>query len=157
MATYRETLQEDRFGALLMLERCRGGRSQQRFVLVLLDASAQQKNRKAGSLLEGAISALSHCTRETDLIGWYKEGTILGVVFTEISPSSGKQIAEILYCKVIRALSTALDRTVLADLKVSVHCFPEDWGEDQPASVAGIQLDPELRANGQGKLRDRSV
>src|SRR5215471_17895212 len=89
-----EVLQEESFHSMLMLERRRAERSRKPFVLMLLDASASVESKTAGRLLSRVCSVLLKSTRETDLIGWYQQGAVLGVIFTEVSSEGKGPIAE---------------------------------------------------------------
>ena len=54
---------------LLCLERKRTERSGRRFVLLLLDAGTLLKDAKV-PVLANLLSAITHATRDTDLMGW---------------------------------------------------------------------------------------
>src|ERR1700675_4285041 len=80
----RMVLGEDAFASMLYLERRRAERAQKRFVLMLVDVrGAIGDNHKVGTL--GNITrTLLDITRETDIIGWYLEDNLIGVLGTEI-------------------------------------------------------------------------
>src|SRR6266571_6287398 len=80
-----EILQEETFHSMLRLERRRAERSRKPFVLMLLDATAFVEQKIADRFMTRVCSVLLKTTRETDLIGWYEEGVVLGVIFTEVS------------------------------------------------------------------------
>jgi len=46
------------------------------------------ESRAADSMMQSVMAILLRSTRETDLVGWYKKGSVLGVIFTEISLES---------------------------------------------------------------------
>ncbi|MFI5095279.1 MAG: sugar transferase [Candidatus Acidiferrales bacterium] len=137
-------LPEDSFRALLMLERRRAERSGKPFVLMVLDGSAMQGAPNTDTFLQQVISNLTRSTRETDLIGWYKEGAILAVLFTEVSLEGQNPITEVLHSKVVAALRQEFDRSFLSQLRVTVHLFPEDWSEGVAEPVADVTLYPDL-------------
>ena len=68
---------------MLTLERRRAERSRKPFVLMLLDANLE--NGTAEEILRQAVDIVVASKRETDLVGWYKQGAILGVIFTEVN------------------------------------------------------------------------
>jgi len=81
-------LEEDTFHTMLALERRRAERSRKPFVLdVAVMRTHCFQNGNSGRLLEQLTSAVLASSRETDLIGWYKQGSILGVIFTEVNLS----------------------------------------------------------------------
>ncbi len=89
-------LQEETFHSLLTLERRRAERSRKPFVLMVLEVDASLEANVADRILSQVTSVLLKSTRETDLIGWYKNGASLGVIFTEISLEYATPITEIL-------------------------------------------------------------
>ncbi|MGB0035845.1 MAG: sugar transferase [Candidatus Acidiferrales bacterium] len=144
-------LQEETFHTMLTLERRRAERSRKPFVLMLLDAHVLLENETAGRFLHQVTPVVSNATRETDLIGWYKEGVILGVIFTEISLEGRNPITEVLHSKVVSALHDELDAELMSNLIVSVHLFPENWDRDGVEQVADVRLYPDLSQKGSRK------
>ena len=147
-----EILGEDTLHAMLTLERRRAERSRKPFVLMLLDSREVPKNGNGSRFTEQLSSVVCDATRETDLIGWYEEGAILAVIFTEISVEGKNPITEVLHSKVVAALRENLDHRLAPKLVVTVHLFPENWNTEHPDRVADIKLYPEL-SKGTGKKR----
>jgi exopolysaccharide biosynthesis polyprenyl glycosylphosphotransferase len=153
LARRAEILREDTLHAMLTLERRRAERSRKPFVLMLLDSHAVPKNGNGAAFLEQLTSVVCDATRETDLIGWYEEGAILAVIFTEISLDGKNPITEILHSKVVAALRESLDHRLALKLVVTVHLFPESWDQERPDRVADIKLYPEFsRKNSRKRL-----
>lgn len=140
-------IREESFQSLLMLERRRAERSHKQFVLMLLDGRLLGINESIKTLMGGAIAVLSRSTRETDLVGWYKEGQVLAVLFTEINCEGETPITDILHSKVLGALQRELDPDLLTHLRTSIHLFPENKGEDNSDPLADISLYPEISEN----------
>ncbi len=148
-----EILSEQTLHAMLTLERRRAERSRKPFVLMLLDSHAVPKNGNRAKFTEQLTSVVCGATRETDLIGWYEEGSILAVIFTEISLEGANPITEVLHSKVVAALRGNIDHRLAPKLIVTVHLFPESWDQDRPDRVADIKLYPELsRKNSRKRL-----
>lgn len=138
-------LKEEAFHAMLALERRRAERSRNPFVLMLLDSSATRKNGHRPDFAEHLLTILSGATRETDLIGWYEEGTVLAVIFTEVSWDGENHITNILYGKVAKALQAKLDPSLASKLHITLHLFPENWKEKVASdSAADTTLYPDL-------------
>src|SRR5215470_16842023 len=82
-APSRMLLSEDAFVSMLYLERRRAERASNRFVLVLVDIA---KNLNGFSNKERTTQkltrALNETTRETDIIGWYVENSVIGIIGT---------------------------------------------------------------------------
>ena len=137
-------LQEQVFHSMLTLERRRAERSRSSFVLMLLDAGALAGTETSVHLMSQVASVVQKTTRETDLVGWYKNGLVLGVIFTETSVEFKDSITEILRSKVVNALDDELSREVSSNLVVTVHLFPESQDGDGGEPIADSRLYPDL-------------
>ena len=144
-------LQEESFHNMLTLERRRAERSRKPFVLMVVEPKVQIDAEVADRSLSQVTSVLQRAVRETDMVGWYKQGSSLGVIFTEISLEFATPITEILRTKVLAALERELDATVVAKLMVSAHLFPDNRTPvgDEPA--ADMKLYPDLTEGPAGK------
>jgi lipopolysaccharide/colanic/teichoic acid biosynthesis glycosyltransferase len=137
-------LQEESFHGRLTLERRRAERSRNSFVLMLLDAGSFVETETSRRLMSQVVSVLLKSTRETDLVGWYKNGVVLGVIFTETSPDFKDSIGEILRSKIVNALQDELSREATSNLVVTVHLFPESRDGDGGKRIADSRLYPDL-------------
>lgn len=79
---------EASFIKLLGLERKRTDRSQRPFLLILLDLRELLRagKRQKKQLIHSITASLHRSARQTDVIGWYKANTVLGGIYTELSP-----------------------------------------------------------------------
>jgi lipopolysaccharide/colanic/teichoic acid biosynthesis glycosyltransferase len=140
-------LPQEPFLRMLYLEQKRTERSNRRFVLMLLESSRLLTRGSKNGSIEAILSALSTSTRATDIMGWYKDGAILGTIFTEIGSADGNAIANALLTKFTSALSKSLSIEQINQIRLSFHVFPDDWeshGDGAPtASVlyTGPKLD----------------
>jgi lipopolysaccharide/colanic/teichoic acid biosynthesis glycosyltransferase len=144
VATRTGILQEETFHSMLTLERRRAERSRKPFVLMLLDASPACDAETSEPLMSHVTSILLKSIRETDLVGWYQNGVILGVIFTEVSLEGTTPVTEILSSKVVTALHNELSRKTTSKLVVTVHLFPESRERGGGEPVADIRLYPDL-------------
>jgi lipopolysaccharide/colanic/teichoic acid biosynthesis glycosyltransferase len=144
VATRTGILQEETFHSMLTLERRRAERSRKPFVLMLLDASPACDAETSEPLMSHVTSILLKSIRETDLVGWYQNGVILGVIFTEVSLEGTTPIPEILSSKVVNALHNELSHKTTSKLVVTVHLFPESRERGGGDPVADIRLYPDL-------------
>jgi exopolysaccharide biosynthesis polyprenyl glycosylphosphotransferase len=135
-------LAENIFHSMLTLERRRAERSRKPFVLMLLDANLE--NGSAAAILKESVEVMLVTKRETDLIGWYKENAILGVIFTEVNTEGEQSITEILRTKVETTLAKHLGREKAAKIAISFHVFPESWDRNHSGWVADAKLYPDL-------------
>jgi len=141
---HRDLLREEIFRAMLALERRRAERSRQPFVLMLLDTSAVEAEKRGSALFEPLASAVASAVRESDLIGWYEEDSVLAVIFTEVSTDENYSVTEILTTKVVDALQKNLELGILRKLTLSVHVFPENWDAGCADRVADMKLYPDV-------------
>jgi lipopolysaccharide/colanic/teichoic acid biosynthesis glycosyltransferase len=108
---------------MLCLERNRAERSGRRLVLMLVESHSLLQHGERCDAATKIHFALSRATRETDIKGWYRDGAVIGVIFTEI-PLAETSVVEILSRKVKHALSAELGARV-GELGLSFHVFPE--------------------------------
>jgi lipopolysaccharide/colanic/teichoic acid biosynthesis glycosyltransferase len=66
--------------------------------------------------------------RETDTAGWYKNDTMLGVMFTELRESATSQAQASIDAKLRRVLYATVPAETAEIIRVSYHLFPESGG-----------------------------
>src|SRR5271170_7556140 len=104
----REVLNEEAFKKMLAIERKRTERSKEPFLLMLLEAGKDQGSEKGGKALESIIAVLLASTRETDLIGWYKDRTTVGAIFTGLVVTDKNSILSMILTRVNTTLRDEL-------------------------------------------------
>src|SRR5271157_5572852 len=126
-------LSRELFARMLFVERKRTERSGRSFVLMLLESTRLLKPEGDHRALEEVLLALSRSTRDTDTKGWYKEGSTIGVIFTELgADTDGRSVANALLTKVTNALTGTLTIGQINQIRLSFHVFPEDWDQRSP-------------------------
>lgn len=140
-ATVRPSVmfQEEVFQNVLRLERRRAERSARPFVMVLVHSDKGDR-----AILQQALSVLVSTTRESDLVGWYRDGVTLGILFTELGEGEKTAIAQTLLKKIETALLENLGKDNHSKFTLSAHVFPEDWDRDNSEWVGDSKLYPEL-------------
>ncbi len=123
-------LSEEPFHRMIGLERKRTERSGQPFLLMLLDAGDCLPSDKTGKVLSNILSALSLATRETDVTGWYKNHSIVGVMFTDISAEERESIVGVMMSRVSETLRNNLSLDKFSQVSISMHVFPETWDQE---------------------------
>ena len=136
----KAVLAESLFHSMLTLERRRAERSCKAFVLMLLDAGLETGADAA--VLSLAVDVAVFTKRETDLLGWYKENAILGVIFTEVNLIGDRPVSEILRTRLEKALVKNLGREKANKVSISLHVFPESWDKTDPGWAASRQQRP---------------
>ena len=144
-----EVLVENVFHSMLTLERRRAERSRKPFVLMLIDANLE--DGAAEEILRQAVDIVVVSKRETDLVGWYKQGAILGVIFTEVNLDGELPITETLRTKIGTAFVKHMGRDRAAKIAISLHIFPESWDKNSSGWVADSKLYPDLKRKGSRK------
>jgi lipopolysaccharide/colanic/teichoic acid biosynthesis glycosyltransferase len=143
-APTRILLNEDAFVSMLYLERRRAERTQKRFVLVLVDVSkvfgGGQRTRTAQKITAGFGEAI----RETDVIGWYVENNLIGIIGTELGNASQKLIQDRFVEKLRSVFEGSIGKEKAASVSVSFHFFPEEINEGDEDHSANTTLYPEL-------------
>jgi lipopolysaccharide/colanic/teichoic acid biosynthesis glycosyltransferase len=144
----REVLKEETFKRSISIERKRTERSQKPFLLTLFEVSGSQGSSQGsednGRVLDKMISALLTCSRETDVIGWYKSRTTVGLMFTDIVPSDKNAILSVILSKVSTKLRDELTPDQFARVSMSFHFFPDHWDHDQSGPPSNHALYPDL-------------
>ena len=123
-------LAEEPFHRMIALERKRTERSGKPFLLMLLDGGDCLPSDRNGRVLGKILSALSLSTRETDVTGWYKDHSIVGVMFTDVSADDRESILGTMMSRVSETLRNNLSLEKFSQISMSMHVFPEDWDQD---------------------------
>jgi hypothetical protein len=124
-----DTLARPIFMDLLRLERKRAERSGRPLVLMLVEAPNLLKIGERTGAAEEIHHALARSTRETDIRGWYRDRSVIGVIFTEFG-LAGASALKILSGKVKSALRESVGSERAAGVALSVHVFPDDCAGD---------------------------
>jgi lipopolysaccharide/colanic/teichoic acid biosynthesis glycosyltransferase len=145
-ASIRVVFGEEEFVSLLYLERRRSERAKKRYVLMLVDVkyAVEAKHCTPAQITD----TLCEIIRETDIIGWYVQDSLIGIVGTEIGKASPLEVRETLSEKFRRALQQALGEPTAAVIILSFHFFPEDSENGGSTPSPNSALYPELRQKG---------
>ncbi len=135
---------EQMFARVLSLERKRSQRSRQRFVLMLVDTGNLLRGQQRDRVLGAITKSVATSTRETDLWGWYKKDSIVGVVCTEIGEAGLDSILSALHSRLTEALRTDLTLEQMNVIHISFHIFPDDLDVENGSRPADAKLYPDL-------------
>jgi lipopolysaccharide/colanic/teichoic acid biosynthesis glycosyltransferase len=149
-AIERLALNEESFNRLIAIERKRTERSKAPFVLMLLEFS-NQSAAKASSALEYVLSVLLSTSRETDLVGWYKEKSTIGALFTGLVSEDKSTILATILSRVTNTLRNELSFEQFNLISISLHYFPDDWDQNGPGRPSNPALYPDISNQAQGK------
>ena len=140
----RELLSEVAFRRMIAIERKRTERSNKPFLLMLLEAGHNQGLDKNGRVLNSVVRALMPCTRETDVIGWHKERTAVGVIYTGLVAQDKNSSLSIILNRVKATLRSKLTSEQFSQVTISLHFFPDDWDHDNSGSPTNHALYSDL-------------
>jgi exopolysaccharide biosynthesis polyprenyl glycosylphosphotransferase len=139
----RLILSEQLFLGMLCLERKRAERSENKFTLILVDARAAIEADPKAGILRRVVKAVDGARRETDLAGWYKEGAILGVIFTELGDLPEAEVNQRLRDKICASLAVELTKQELQLIDVTMHVFDDD-SDEQGSDSSNPTFYPDL-------------
>jgi len=130
-------LDEVSFRNTITLERKRTERSRKPMLLMLLHAGKCLPFDKGGRVLSNILSALSLSTRDTDVTGWYKNQSVVGVMFTDISIDDHGEILGTMMHRVSQTMRNNLTLERFSQISISMHVFPQSWlHETSPGNPA---------------------
>lgn len=141
----RILLNEDAFVSMLYLERRRAERTQKRFVLALIDIGRILAEGPKNRVLQKIAGGLSEVTRETDVIGWYVENNIIGIIGTELGEAQPQIIQDRFLEKLCTVFRNAFGEEKAVGTMISFHFFPEELNGGDNDHSANIALYPEIR------------
>jgi hypothetical protein len=114
---------EQAFRYFLEIECGRAARAHRPVLLLLLDA---REPPAIGADLDPVLAAklfsgLWRCLRETDIVGWHREGRIPGAILTQVEDGLRPEATREIRQRVKRALCEVLSADVARRLRVRVH------------------------------------
>ncbi len=143
----RIAFDEETFRRMIAIERKRTERSQAPFVLMLLEVSNHQNSEKSKRALECIVSALLASCRDTDLVGWYKSGKVVGTMFTGLVVNDKNSILSAILTRVSSTLRDELTFEQFSQISITFHLFPDDWENDKPGRPSNSALYPDLESH----------
>ena len=121
---------EEAFHYLLSVEYKRFARSQRPFVLALIEeaAVAPESPRIHPAVSAKVFAALAHALRETDVIGWYRDGRVVGALLTHLGDPPVAEVSRLMSGKITRALQKELPGASANRLTAKLYQpYEESW------------------------------
>lgn len=134
---------EHYFNQRLCFERKRTERSRNPFLMMLLNIEEFEGNKS--KIIRDVISALLTSTRETDIKGWYRHNSIIGVIFTEISNLDMDSIEQKILGKLYETVEPPEE---VEKIKISIHLFPEKDNDRRSDNLPDLNLYPDVTTQG---------
>ena len=116
---------EPLFRRFLFLERRRCERSESRFGLLLVELEPLQQTLAAQAIPDVAL-AIAGVMRETDITGWYEDGSTLGVILTALNATPRETLETVVVERVKNTLALHLSAPDAERVRIACHLFPED-------------------------------
>jgi hypothetical protein len=113
---------EEAFQYFLEIERKRSELSNCPFLLMLVDFNSHPRIEAATA--DKLFSVLALSLRETDFIGWYREGRVAGAVLTQHGEADGEDLADVVRGRVGAALRRRLPSDLGLRLQVRLYQIP---------------------------------
>lgn len=115
---------EAAFIRMLRLERRRTERSGRQFMLVLISSEHFHCDAES-DLLDYVVTAVSSVTRETDILGWYQQGTALGLLMTELGQTNSLT-TETIAKKLVMAVQEKISAESFQKISFQFRLFPQE-------------------------------
>jgi len=147
----REILSEPQFKRSVAVERKRSERSREPFLLMLVDIGGDPGSRESQKVLRRMVTVLHASSRDTDVIGWYKDGATLGAMFTGLVVTDKGLILTTILTRVSDMLRHELTFEQFNRVSLSFHFFPDDWDHGSSEHPTNTALYPDLLHPGKRK------
>lgn len=147
----REVLSETGFKRMIAIERKRSERSKEPFLLMLVQVGNHPESKDSQRVLDSMISVLMSSSRDTDVIGWYKDMATLGVMFTGLMVTDKSLILTTILNRISSMLRDELTFDQFNQVSLSFHFFPDDWDHSSPSGPTNTALYPDLMNPGTKK------
>jgi exopolysaccharide biosynthesis polyprenyl glycosylphosphotransferase len=143
-------LDEYSFQEMIAFERKRSERSGKAYALVLVSTHESVVAQNKEPLLNRVYEVLAKLTRDTDVTGWHKEGSVIGVIFTDIPAQDKRVVISTVLARVTDSLNENLSAEDSNQISISIDCYPEDWQLELSRRPSNPDLYPDITS------RDRS-
>ena len=140
----RVILNEEGFKRMIAIERKRTERSREPFLLMLVEGGNSQRAEKHSTPLDRISSAMLSSTRETDVVGWYKDRMTVGVMFTGLATDDRNVVLSTILSRVSGALRDELTSEQFSRISLSFHFFPDQWDHENSGRPSNPVLYPDL-------------
>ena len=116
---------EQAFQYLLQIERRRSERTQGAFFLILIDGAAVAGGGVGPDRL---FPIVCNAVRETDFVGWYRQGAVMGATLTQDGRTDTTPARAIVRDRIVQALHNQLPSPLVSQLRLRLY---EVLGDDE--------------------------
>jgi lipopolysaccharide/colanic/teichoic acid biosynthesis glycosyltransferase len=153
LASAVKILNEKAFRRMLAIERKRTERTNEPFLLMLLESGTPHGSREKDDVLESVVLILLSFIRDTDIIGWYKDQSAIGVIYTGLIASGKNSVLSAIVKKVSTTLKKDLTSDEFERVNISYHFFPDDWEYDSSGRPNNPALYPDLLSSDKSRRK----
>jgi len=122
----RAVLNDREFRGMLARERKRSERTQAPFLLMQAECGDLEEGKESRRLRRMATVLLND-SRATDIIGWYQDGTALGVLFTGLAQGDRGALLETIAARVKATFNRDLTPEEQRNVQLEFRFFPDAW------------------------------
>jgi lipopolysaccharide/colanic/teichoic acid biosynthesis glycosyltransferase len=140
----RDVLSEESFRRMIAIERKRTERTKEPFLLMLLECVDRQKPGRFTHALDNLMTVLLSTTRDTDVIGWYRQHQAIGLLFTGLASDCKNASLGTILNRVSAVLQDKLTFEQFSEISISLHFFPDDWNKNDSGGPSNPVLYPDL-------------
>jgi lipopolysaccharide/colanic/teichoic acid biosynthesis glycosyltransferase len=139
-----DVLNEESFNRMIAIERKRTERTKQPFLLMLLETGSHKGAATNGGYLDRIVSGLLSAIRETDVIGWYKDRTTVGVIYSGLVVNDRNSALSMILNRVSAVLGEKLTFDQFSQVSISFHFYPDEWDDGKSGRPGNSALYPDL-------------
>jgi lipopolysaccharide/colanic/teichoic acid biosynthesis glycosyltransferase len=132
------------FKRMLALERRRCERTNDRFALMLVDMEELKRTMNVPSIEDIALT-ISAAMRDTDVSGWYREHSVMGIILTTLNGADRHTLETVIGERMRTLLSLSLDDVEHQRIWITWHIFPEDTDTTEDKAQQLFYSDEEKR------------
>lgn len=118
------------FREKLIQERKRAERSNKPLVVMILDPQNLRSIDNSQEITESLGEGVNTCVRGTDICGLLREGTLVGVILTEVEPEKVDAAKEIVAQKTRERLSDILSKELASRINITFRIYPDSGDSD---------------------------
>lgn len=137
------------FREKLVQERRRAERSNKPLVVMILDPANLQEMDNPAEITESLGEGVNTCVRGTDICGLLREGTLIGVILTEVEPDKVDTAQRIVAQKTRERLASILSKEAVNRIAISFRIYPDASGGNESFDMSFY---PDVTAVSAGKV-----
>jgi lipopolysaccharide/colanic/teichoic acid biosynthesis glycosyltransferase len=138
-------LSEGYFRGAITLERKRTERSGLAIMLLLISVGESVRKTDPLETWKGLADALAAVSSEIDMLGWFEQGTVMGLLASDIPPSELAAVSKAVEEKFRKELTGRFEPEITDSVIIRLRVYPESLRSEEEASQSiDSYLYPEL-------------